>query len=191
MGILAKKNLLYLLVFIGISLLTQGLIFADDRSLSFFKEEDTSLEDDCKPCMKEPDALGPDLKKKTEEIEREASNNFESKDKKLDSEIILFVDPDSQFSDAAVNALVKFKEDHPGWKVKGVILAGLRGLKEKLLGKRNYFSRYIEFSIDLSGNITKEFNITKTPSYVIIYHGRLYKIVGQPDLNEILLRLDK
>jgi len=168
-----------------------GLIFADDRVLSFFKEEDISLEDDCKPCMKEPDALNPDLKKKTKEIEQEAANNFEGKDKKLNSEIILFVDPNSPFSDGAVNTLIKFKEDHPGWKVKGIILAGLRGLKEKLLQKENYFSSGIEFSIDLNGNKAREFNITMIPSYVIIYHDRFYKIAGQPDLNEILLRLDK
>jgi len=191
MGILAKKNLLYILVFTGISLLMHGLIFADDRVLSFFKEEDISLEDDCKPCMKEPDALNPDLKKKTKEIEQEAANNFEGKDKKLNSEIILFVDPNSPFSDGAVNTLIKFKEDHPGWKVKGIILAGLRGLKEKLLQKENYFSSGIEFSIDLNGNKAREFNITMIPSYVIIYHDRFYKIAGQPDLNEILLRLDK
>ena len=193
MGILAKKNMLYRLVFcIGISLLTQAFVFADDRDLSFFKEENTYTQtEDCKPCIKEPGVLNPDLKKKTEEIEREAINNFESKDKKLDNEIILFVDPDGPFSEGAVNTLVKFKKDHPGWKVKGVILAGLRGLKEKLLQKQNYFSSDVEFSIDLNGDKTREFNITSTPAYVVTYHGRRYKIAGQPDLNDVLSRIDK
>ena len=193
MGILAKKNMLYLLAFcIGISLLTQTFVFADDRSLGFFKEENTySQAEDCEPCIKEPSALNLDLKKKTDEIAREAIDNFAGKDKKLDNEIILFVDPEHQFSNGAVDTLVKFKRDHPGWKVKGVILSELRGLKTKLLKKKNYFSSDVEFSIDLNGNKAREFSVTRTPAYVVIYHGRRYKIAGQPDLNDVLSRLDK
>ena len=103
----------------------------------------------------------------------------------------MFIDPEYQFSNGAVDTLVKFKRDHPGWKVKGVILSGLRGLKTKLLQKKNYFSSDIEFSIDLNGAKAREFNITRTPAYVVIYHGRRYKIAGQPDLNDVLSRLDK
>jgi len=193
MGILAKKNMLYLLAFcIGISLLTQTLAFADDRRVSFFKEEDAYIQaDDCGNCLKESGILNPDLKKKTEEIEREATNNFDGKDKKFDNEIIVFIDPNSPFSDSAVDTLVKFKKDHPDWKVKGVVLSGLRGLKEKLLQKKNYFGSDIEFSIDLSGDAAREFNITRTPAYVITYHGRRYKIAGQPDLDDVLSKLDK
>jgi len=191
MGILAKKNLLRLLAFFtGISLFSQGLIFADDRSVSFFKE-DTSGEEDCKPCIKEPDALNPALKKKIEEIGKEASKNFASKGESIDGEVILFINPESSFSDGAVRTLVRFKKEHPAWKCKGVILSGPRGLKEKLLQKKDYFAADIDFSVDINGKEAREFNVTKTPSYVVIHQGRSCKVTGQPDLDEIVSRIDK
>ena len=60
-----------------------------------------------------------------------------------------------------------------------------------LLQKKSYFSNDIEFSVDINGEEEGEFNITTTPSYVVIYHGRSYKIAGQPDLDEIVSKLDK
>ena len=52
MDILAKKDMLRIIVFfISISLLTQGLAFADDRGVSFFKVEEQK--EDCKGCIKE------------------------------------------------------------------------------------------------------------------------------------------
>ena len=193
MGILAKKNMLYLLIFcISISLLTPGLIFANDRGLSFFKDEDIYIQaDDCGGCLKESRIISPGIKKKVEEIKKEAISNSTGNGKKLNNEIILFIDPEHQFSDSAVDTLARFKKTHPGWKTRGVILTGLRGLKERLLQKQNYFGNDIEFNVDLNGNIAREFNITKTPSFLIIYRGIRYKISGQPDLNEILSRLDK
>ena len=56
MDILAKKDMLRIIVFfISISILTQGLAFADDRGMSFFKAEDQ--EEDCKGCIKEGSIL--------------------------------------------------------------------------------------------------------------------------------------
>jgi hypothetical protein len=86
---------------------------------------------------------------------------------------------------------VKFKKDFPDWKTKGVIISGLKGLKQKLLQKQNYFGNGIEFSIDLGAKLTRQFNIDRTPSFVISYKGRLYKVAGQPDLNEIISKLEK
>lgn len=191
MGILAKKNMLYLLTFyLSISLLTPALVFAEKPS--FFEEENTNVQaEDCEPCIKEPDALNPELKKKTEEINREIKGNFSDKERKRSSEIILFINPASALSDGAVDTLVKFKKDHPSWKARGVILTDLRGLKDRLLQKKSYFGNDIDFSVDLKGDLAREFNVTKVPSFVIIYHGKYYRIAGQPDLNEILSKLDK
>ena len=101
------------------------------------------------------------------------------------------MDPECGYSDAAVKALLKFKKDNPGWKVKGVIVTNAVNLKEKLLQKQSYFTNDIEFSIDLSGNRVKQFGIQKTPAFVITYNGRYYKITGQPDLNETISKLNK
>ena len=191
MDILAEENMLRLLIsFIVISLLMQGLVFADDRSVSFFKE-DASPEDDCKGCIKEGSILSIGLKKKVEEIEKETTKSFVDKGDRTSAEIILFIDPESRFSDGAVNALARFKQDHPSWKCKGAMITGLRSLKGVLLQKKSYFANDIEFSVDINGEEAREFNITTTPSYVIIYHGKPYKIAGQPDLDEIVSRLDK
>ena len=181
--------LYYLTFFIGIVLLTQSLVFADDRGVSFFKAEDTK--EDCKGCIKEGSILSIDLKKKVEEVEKETSRSFASKGERASDEIILFIDPQSDLSDGAVNVLAHFKQNHPAWKCRGILITGLRSLKERLLQKKSYFANDIEFNVDINGEEAREFNITTTPSYVIIYHGKPYKIAGQPDLDEIVSRLDK
>ena len=181
--------LYYLTCFIGIVLLTRSLVFADDRGVSFFKAEDTK--EDCKGCIKEGSILSIDLKKKVEEVEKETSRSFASKGERASDEIILFIDPQSDLSDGAVNVLAHFKQNHPAWKCRGILITGLRGLKEMLLQRRGYFANDIEFSVDINGEEAGEFSITSTPSYVIIHHGRRYKIAGQPDLDETVSRLDK
>ena len=191
MGILAKKNMLYFLtISIVISLLAPVLIFADEQRISFFTERNTSARpEECSECSKEPVNLNPELKKKTEEIEKALHSKFTDREKQFNNEVVLFIDPESGLSDAAVKALVKFKKDSPGWNVKGVILTNAVNLKEKLLRKQSYFSNDIEFSIDLNGNLARQFAITKTPCYVITHHSRRYKIEGQTDLNEIISKL--
>lgn len=193
MGVLAKKNMLYFLtIAIVVSLLTPVLIFADEQRISFFGERDTSVwPEECRECSKEPVNLNPELKKKTEEIEKALHSKFSDREKQFNNEVILFIDPDSRFSDTAVKALVKFKKDSPDWNVKGVILANAVNLKEKLLRKQSYFSNDIEFSIDLNGNLARQFAVTKTPAYVITYQNKRYKITSQPELNEFISKLNK
>ena len=75
--------------------------------------------------------------------------------------------------------------------MKGVIVGNQKNLKEKLLQKRKFFSEGIEFSIDLSGSLVKDFGILNTPAYVITYNGRHHKITGFADLNDEISKLDK
>jgi len=131
------------------------------------------------------------LNKKVQEIEDALYSGFANNEKKPDKEIILFIDPDCGFSDGAVNTLVQFKRDHPDWKVRGVIEADLKDLKQKLIRKGNYFSNGIEFSVDMFSDLAKRFNIHRAPAYIIAYKGKYYKVAGQPDLNEIISKLNE
>jgi len=159
---------------------------------NFFEEKDTPVQESgCSECSKEMVNLNPDLKEKVAAIEKTVSSNFDRKENHSNNEITLFIDPECGYSDAAVKALLKFKKDNPGWKVKGVILTNGADLKEKLLQKQSYFTNEIEFSIDLSGNRVKQFGIQKTPAFVVRYNGRYYKIIGQPDLNETISKLNE
>lgn len=193
MDILAKKNMLYLLVFgVMLSLLAPVVIFADEGRINFFEEKRNYDETEKhSQYSKELVNSNPQLKKKTEDIEKTVRSKFTDTEKQLNNEIILFIDPDNRLSDGAVNNLVKFKKDFPNWNVKGVIITNASNLKKKLLRKQDYFGKGIEFNIDLSGSLAREFSVTKAPAYVITYQGRRYKIAGQPNLNETISKLDK
>lgn len=157
----------------------------------FFEEEEMLLKDSgCSECKSEPLNLNPALKEKVAEIEKAVSSSLNKKENH-DNEIVLFIDLANSSSDAAVNALVKFKKDNPSWKVKGVIAGSKDNLKEKLLQKQKFFDNDIEFSIDLSGSLAKESGIFKTPAYVITHNGKLHKITGPTDLNDAISKLDK
>ena len=159
---------------------------------NFFEEKDTPVQESgCSECGKETINLSADLKEKISAIEKTVSGNFDKKENHSNNEITLFMDPECGYSDAAVKALLKFKKDNPGWKVKGVIITNGENLKERLLQKQSYFTNEIEFSIDLSGNRVKQFSIQKTPAFVIRYNGKYYKIIGQPDLNDTISKLNE
>ena len=157
----------------------------------FFEEEDTPLrKSECSECKSDTLNLNPELKEKVAEIEKALSSSL-NKRENHDNEIALFIDFTNSSSDAAVNALVKFKKDNPSWKVKGVIVGSKGNLKEKLLQKQKFFDNGIEFSIDLSGSLAKESGIFGAPAYVITHNGKLHKITGLTDLNDAVSKLDK
>ncbi|MDD5610564.1 MAG: hypothetical protein PHH69_03345 [Candidatus Omnitrophica bacterium] len=156
----------------------------------FFDEKDTSIQQSgCSDCQSQKLNLDPELKDKVAAIEKKISNNLNKNTS--GNEITLFIGLSDSSFDQAVNSLIKFKNDNPSWAVKGVIIGGKNNLKEKLLTKQKFFGSGVEFSIDLSGNLAKEFNILKTPVYLITYNGSQQKITSLSDFNGFISRLNK
>lgn len=154
----------------------------------FFDEKDTSIQQgECSECKSVQVNLNPGLKDKVAAIERTVSGNLNKN--AVSNEVTLFIDLSDGSFDQAVNSLTRFKNNYPGWVVKGVITGGSNNLKEKLLMKQRFFGSGIEFSIDLSGSLAKEFNIIKTPFYLIIYKGSRQKLTGVSDFNDFVSKL--
>ncbi len=200
MGVLAKKNMLRILALrLGVLSFVLVLLFANEQNgicggIGFFEEKDAGDRiDGCSECSEKKEGLNldPASTKKAEEIKKVLLNNLSKKEGHPENKVILFVDPNCRYSDAAVNTLVQFKKDFPRFKIEGVIVTDPEGLKEKLLKKQGYFERDIPFSIDLEANLANQFDIRKTPAYMIVYNDRYYKVIGQPDPNEIISRLNK
>lgn len=165
MGILAKENMLYFLAFgIVMCLLVPVLIFADEQRIDFFKE--------CRSCSGKTAVL---------KEENHSANR-----------VILFIRLDNSASDAAVKDLVRFKKDYPAWIVKGVIVADKVNLKNKLIHNLDYFKHDTEFSIDLTGSLSRESGVSVTPAYVVTYQGRFYKFEGREyNLNDIISKFNQ
>jgi len=157
----------------------------------FFEENELDQGSGCSECKSELPNVNPGVEEKVREIEKAISGKLDKKENSDNNEIIFFTNLTSSSSDSALEALVKFKKDNPNWRIKGVITGPLRNLRQQLLQKQKLFNCGIEFSVDINGNLAKEFDITMTPSYVIIHHGKHYKTVCQPDLNELLSSLTK
>ncbi len=156
----------------------------------FFDDKDVSIQQsDCSECKSDPVNLNPDLKEKVSAIEKKISSNLNKNTS--GNEVALFIDLSDSSFDQAVNSLIKFKNNNPDWVVKGVIAGSRDNLKQKLLTKQKFFGSGIEFSIDLSGNLVKEFNIIKTPVYMVTYNGSQQKITGLSDFNDFISKLNK
>lgn len=156
----------------------------------FFDEKDTSIQEtNCSECQNQTLKLNPDLKAKVSAIEKKISGNLNKNTNS--NEVTLFIDFSDSSFDRAVNSLIKFKNDYPAWVIKGVIVGSSKNLKEKLLAKQRFFGSGVEFSIDLSGSLAREFNIIKKPVYLITYNGSQQKIAGLSDFNDFISRLDK
>lgn len=156
----------------------------------FFDEKNASIQQSgCSECKNDRLNLNPDLKDKVSVIEKKVSASLTKNTS--GNEITLFIDLSDSSFDRAVNSLIKFKNDYPSWLVKGVIIGTKNNLRGKLLTKQRFFGSGIEFSIDLSGSLAKEFGILKMPVYLITYNGSQQKITGLPDFNEFISKLDK
>jgi len=156
----------------------------------FFDEKDASIQQsDCSECKSETVNLNPELKDKVAAIEKKISNNLNKNTS--GNEVTLFIDLSDTSFDPAVNALIKFKDNNPGWAVKGVITGSPNNLKQKLLTKQKFFGSGIEFSIDLNGSLAKEFSIIKAPVYLITQNGSQQKLTGLSDFNDFISKLDK
>jgi len=156
----------------------------------FFDEKDALIQQgDCSECQSQTLNLNPELKEKVAAIEKRISSNVNKNTS--GNEITLFIDLSDSSFDQAVNSLVKFKKDNSSWSIKGVITGSSNNLKKKLLTKQKFFGTGIEFSIDLSGSLAREFNILKTPVYLIAHNGSQQKITGLSEFNDFISRLDK
>jgi hypothetical protein len=156
----------------------------------FFDEKDTSIQQSaCSECKGDALNLNPDLKDKVAAIEKKISGNLNKN--ASGNEVTLFIDLSDTSFDPAVNALIKFKDNNPSWAVKGVITGSTNNLKQKLLTKQKFFGSGIEFSIDLSGILAKEFSIIKTPVYIITQNGSQQKLTGLSDFNDFISKLYK
>lgn len=156
----------------------------------FFDEKDASIQQSgCSECKSDALNLNPDLKDKVAAIEKKITGNLNKN--ASGNEITLFIDLSDSSFDQAVNSLVKFKRDNSSWLVKGVITGSSNNLKQKLLTKQKFFGSGIEFSIDLSGSLAREFDILKTPVYLVTHNGSQEKIIGLSNFNDFISRLDK
>ncbi len=156
----------------------------------FFDEEDASMQQSgCSECKGDSLNLNSDLKEKVSAIEKKISSNLSKNTR--GNEVILFIDLSDSSFDHVVNSLIKFKDNNADWAVKGVITGRSNNLKQKLLTKQKFFGSGIEFSIDLSGSLAKEFNIIKTPVFVITYSGSQQKLTGLSDFNDFISKIDK
>ena len=153
----------------------------------FFEENKTVEVGGCSECKSELPNVNPGVEKKVAEIEKAIAGKFDKKENNNNNEIIFFISLTNNSFETALDTLSKFQKDNPDWKIKGVITGTLRNLKQNLLQKQKFFNYGIEFSIDINGSLEKRFNITKTPSYVIIYQGKHYKAEDQSGLKEILV----
>ena len=157
----------------------------------FFEENKPGEVGGCNECKSELPNVNPGVEKKVAEIEKTITGKFDKKENNNNNEVIFFISLTNNSFETALDTLSKFQKDNPDWKIKGVITGSLRNLKQNLLQKQKLFNKGMEFSIDINGSLAKDFDITRTPSYVIIYHGKHYKTVWQPDLNELLSSLPK
>jgi len=156
----------------------------------FFDEKDASIQQsECNECKSDPVNLNPDLKNKVAAIEKKISSNLNKNTGS--NEITLFIDLSDSSFDQAVNGLIKFKNDNLIWTIKGVITGKPDNLKQRLLTKQKFFGSGIEFSIDISGGLAKEFNIIKTPVYIVTYNGKHQKITGLSDFNDFISSLNR
>jgi len=156
----------------------------------FFDEKDASAQqNECSGCKADTLNINSDLKDKVAAIEKKVSGNLNKNTGVND--ITLFIDLNDNSFEQAVNSLIKFKDNNPNWVVKGVIVGSPNNLKQKLLTKQKFFGSGIEFSIDLSGNLAREFNILKAPVYLITYNGSQSKIAGLLDFNDFVSKLEK
>jgi len=170
--------------------------FFDSEEVNFFKKNTLSKENTyCESCNSTatPKVIdsnfNPELEKKVNYIIEKITNQFKKTERDRQKAVYLFVDPKCNFSKQAVRVLADFQERHPTWQNKGYLITPLNNLKDTILRNKDYFKVGIPFTLDIKNTFCEKYNIVKSPTFVILYRGKHYKIAGQPNLEDIIVKI--
>ncbi|MBU0549394.1 MAG: conjugal transfer protein TraF [Candidatus Omnitrophica bacterium] len=148
-------------------------------------------EDSCDSCAGEGEVteLNSSLKIRLKSISKQVRENAQVAEDSRQNILYLVIDPDCRFSQQAVDILKAFQHRHRDWGVEGYLAMPLVGMKDILLKDKQFFKTDIRFTIDLKNSFANRFGIEQVPAFVIQYKGIYYKIAGQPELEETIIRL--
>lgn len=178
-----------LLLFVVVALTPAALSCADKTAparffngpVKFFEEAHTDK--GCKNC---PD-----------EVENDTSAPDSLTARQLDSKTVIkpsallyvFVVPSSKYSLPAVSAAKSFSIRHPEVAVRGVVLAPITGLQESLKNSTALFDKTFTFDFDPLFDLAKKYGVSETPSFVFVKGAKIWRVSGQPELEQIFRQL--
>jgi len=96
----------------------------------------------------------------------------------------LFLDPSCQFTELAIKNLSIFNQNHPNVAIKVYVNGPIQTFLGIGQGLTHEHPRWA-VSNDLTGCNAKNLGVLKVPSFIFVFQGKMYRIYGTPDLEEI------
>lgn len=101
-------------------------------------------------------------------------------------QIKLFINPGCQFSDGSIKILRDTLKNHSDISGTIYIISDLKGFKEFALNHKDIAEENIDITLDTEESYKKEYEIKETPAFIIEKGSQIYRMQGQPDLEDIL-----
>ena len=101
-------------------------------------------------------------------------------------QIKLFVHPECQYSDGSIKILKETLKNNPNISGAIYIISTFKGFKEFALNHKDIVEANIEITLDTEELYKKAYEIKETPAFIIEKGGQIYRVQGQPDLDDIL-----
>jgi len=182
--------MLYFLIIISTILIftlpvSAEIKFFNDK-VDFFNQKINSGKEDneCLNCT--PDVTPPEMKPQISPINKNLL--FDNPVMKNVS-IRLFIDTQCRFSSASLKYIKQLKQRNHLWDFDVFIMGSFNSFNNFALDNKDILKSDIELSWDIQNNESSKYNVSKCPAYVIEYKNKVYKISGQPDIEEIVRKL--
>jgi len=189
MDLLEAQRMLYILIVILIfsfETRTFGQNTFFNSKVDFFQEQEINKKDDSiqTPIDK---GEGPELCT-TCSSSPKVFNSSQFDDAKINGkiQIKLFVNPECQFSDGSIKILKDTLKNNSDISGMIYVISGFKGFKEFALNHKDIAEANIDITLDTEGLYKKEYEIKESPAFIIEKQGQIYRVQGQPDLEDIL-----
>ena len=192
-----RVNFLLAVIFIFLPGLVYAGLFFEDKDIDFFKDnqkKDTSTVNAtfinqavCESCLNSVENVT--LKDRVLEINKGVQANLSAVENQGRGILYVVVDTECKYCRSAVGLAASFAKNHSDWDVQGVILTPLYDFKAAFLKNKDFFESGLKFITDIKGVWAKQFEVSKVPAFIIIKESRVYRVYGQPDLEELAAKL--
>jgi len=153
-----------------------------NSGISFFdgkKEIQRDVPDKCTSCSKKEELSSFDNSVITK-------NLYEKKSFNNNNRVVLFVTPECKLSTDAIKKVIGFNNTYQEWEIDIFIVASLKSFNSFIYENKKWLDKGVAFHYDFGLFHNDKYKITEYPAYIITKGNGVYKVSGQPVLDQII-----
>lgn len=148
-----------------------------ESKVDFFKNDSEQEKIIKKPTEEQPKCVQCSLQNPIHEVNSSTSSTVSIK---------LFINPDCKYSESAINLLKDTLNNNKDFRGYVYIIGSSEKFWNFVFTHRDIAKLEIPMSLDSENLFDTQYKIKQTPAFIIEKNGRISRILGQPDLEDVI-----